>query len=100
MTEVNMRQNLYSQKKTSHTSPSRVSYGVSLVRIWVKIDRVITAPPCIYDAEWVIVVHLDMPGHQQSRDTSSANTERSILESPIHLARIYLRESEVMSVKG
>ena len=27
-----------------HTSPSRASYGVSIVRILEKIDRVITAP--------------------------------------------------------
>ena len=34
---------LYSQK-TPHISPLRVSYGLSFVRIWVKTDRVITAP--------------------------------------------------------
>ena len=30
-----------------HTSSSRASYGVSFVRIWEKIDRVITALHCI-----------------------------------------------------
>ena len=40
-----MCQRLYSQK-TSHISPSQASYGVSLVRIWVKIDRVVTTPQC------------------------------------------------------
>ena len=33
--------------KKNHTLPSRVSYGVSVVRIWEKIYRVITAPHCI-----------------------------------------------------
>ena len=30
-----------------HTSPSRASYGVSVIRVWEKINRVITAPHCI-----------------------------------------------------
>ena len=34
-------------QKTLHISPSRASCGVSLVRIWEKIDRVITALHCI-----------------------------------------------------
>ena len=38
--------------KIPHTSPSRETYGVSLVRILVKIDRVITAPHCIWRIEW------------------------------------------------
>ena len=33
-------------QKTPHTSPSRASYRVSIVRIWEKIDCVITAPHC------------------------------------------------------
>ena len=37
---------LYSQK-TPHISPSQVSYGVSIVRIWDKIDYISTAPHCI-----------------------------------------------------
>ena len=44
----NMHQRLYSQK-THHISPLQASYGVSFVRIWVKIDCVITTPRCI---EW------------------------------------------------
>ena len=39
----NMIQRLYSQK-TPHTSPSRASYGVFFVAIWVTIDHVIMAP--------------------------------------------------------
>ena len=31
----------------THSSPSRASYGASIVRILEKIDHVITAPPCI-----------------------------------------------------
>ena len=34
-------------QQTPHSSPSRVSYGVSIVRIWEKIDRVITMLHCI-----------------------------------------------------
>ena len=34
-------------QQTSHISPSRASYGVSIVRILKKIDRIITAPHCI-----------------------------------------------------
>ena len=41
---INKRLNL---QKTHHTSPYRASYGVSFVRIFDKIDRVITAPHCI-----------------------------------------------------
>ena len=38
----NMNQRLYSQK-TPHISPSRASYGVSFVRIWMQNESVITA---------------------------------------------------------
>ena len=31
-------------QKAPHTSPSRARYGAPIVRIWEKIDRVITAP--------------------------------------------------------
>ena len=34
---------------TTDISLSRASYGVFVVRIWEKIDRVITAPHCIFD---------------------------------------------------
>ena len=37
--------------KTPHKSPSQASYGVSIVRIWEKIDRVIMAPHCICQNE-------------------------------------------------
>ena len=43
--EQNVNQTSKSQH-TPHTSPSRASYGVSIVRIWEKINRVITAPHC------------------------------------------------------
>ena len=33
-------------QQTSDISPSRASYGMSVVGIWEKIDRVITAPRC------------------------------------------------------
>ena len=39
-------------KKTSHTSPYRASYVVSFVNICEKIDRVITAPHCMYYLNW------------------------------------------------
>ena len=42
----NMHQRLYSQM-TPHNLPSQVSYGVSFVRIWVKIFCVIIAPHCL-----------------------------------------------------
>ena len=42
-----MNQSLYSQK-TPNISPSRASNGVSLVRSFETIDRVITAPYCIH----------------------------------------------------
>ena len=43
----NLNQTLISQP-TSNMSPSRASYGVSIVRIWVKIDCIITAPHCTW----------------------------------------------------
>ena len=33
-------------QQTPHILPSWASYGVSIVRIWEKIDRVNTAPHC------------------------------------------------------
>ena len=45
-TEVKIYKKLYS-RKTPHISPSRASYGVSFVRIWMKIDRIITALHCM-----------------------------------------------------
>ena len=41
------QQNLYqtlTSQQTPHTSPSRASYGVSIVTIVEKTDRVLTAP--------------------------------------------------------
>ena len=43
----NINQRLYSQQ-TPHISPSRMSYGVFIVRIWEKTDGVATAPHCIW----------------------------------------------------
>ena len=42
-----VNRNLCTQQ-TPHTSPSRASYGVSLVRNLENIDNVITAPHCIW----------------------------------------------------
>ena len=52
-----MYQRLYSQK-TPHILPSQVRYGVSFMRIRVKIDCVITAPHCVlsFYQEPVVVV--------------------------------------------
>ena len=44
--EQNLNHTLTSQH-TPHSSPVRAMYGVSIVRILKKIDRVITAPLCI-----------------------------------------------------
>ena len=46
MTDTEYKQTVDSQK-TLHTSPSRASYGVSIVRILEKIECVIIAPQCI-----------------------------------------------------
>ena len=46
----------FDSQKTPHTSPSRVSYGVSIVRILEKIDCVIMAPHCT----WNIVAYSGM----------------------------------------
>ena len=48
----NMHQRFHSPK-TPHISPLRVRYGLSFVRIWVKIDHFITALHCIYDDELI-----------------------------------------------
>ena len=56
-----MNQILESQQ-TPHTSPSRASYGVSIVRILEKIDRVITAPHCIEIwSEWQTIFSIAFP---------------------------------------
>ena len=44
--QQNINQISNSQEKL-HSSPVRASYGVSVVRIWQKIDRVIATPYCI-----------------------------------------------------
>ena len=44
--QQNVNQTSKSQQ-TPHTSPSRASYVVAIVRIWEEIDRVITALHCI-----------------------------------------------------
>ena len=46
MTEAQYTSRLYSQK-TPDISPLRASYGMPFVKIFVKIDCVITAPHCI-----------------------------------------------------
>ena len=63
-----MNQRFCSQK-TPHTSPSRASYGMSFVKIWVKVDRVITAPPCILimQDKWVPVVETKFGMHSSFR---------------------------------
>ena len=43
------QQTPHTSQQTPHTSPSRASYGMAIVRILEKIDRVITAPHCIYN---------------------------------------------------
>ena len=42
-------------QQTPHILPSRVSYGVAIVRILEKIDGIITALHCIFylNSEWV-----------------------------------------------
>ena len=42
----NVHLRIYSQK-APHISPFRASYGLSFVRIWVKIDHVLTASYCM-----------------------------------------------------
>ena len=55
-----MNQILESQQ-TPHTSPLRASYGVSIVRIWDKFDRVITALHCIEMGIWLLYPIPDRP---------------------------------------
>ena len=59
----NINQTLDSQK-TLHSSPSRASYGVSIVNILEKIDRVITAP------QWLPInkIHLKMSAIRSGPD--------------------------------
>ena len=43
------RQNMYqtlTSQQTPHTSPSRASYGMSIVRIWEKTDPILTSLHC------------------------------------------------------
>ena len=42
-------QQISNSQKTHHISPSRASYGVSVMSISHKIDRVIAAPHCTYN---------------------------------------------------
>ena len=54
--QQNINQNLNSPK-TPHSSPSWVSYGVSVVSILEKIDSVMIAPHCVmYHGTWVVVL--------------------------------------------
>ena len=38
----------HTSQKTSHTSPSRASYGVSIVRIWKQMDHSTVDALCIF----------------------------------------------------
>ena len=53
----------YILKRHSHTTPSWVSYGVFIVRIWVKIDHVIMAPHHM----WQICSVGNIMAHRPSR---------------------------------
>ena len=48
-------------QQTPYTSPSRASYGVYIVRILEKIDRVIPALHCIYKLIWIIFIAFKCP---------------------------------------
>ena len=51
----NINQGLHSQK-TPHNSPSRVSYGMSIVNIFEKTDRVIMTLLCTYTVHYDDVI--------------------------------------------
>ena len=53
----NMNQSL-NEQKAPHTSAWRVSYGVSIVRILEKIDRIITTLPCIGLSHLPLMPHI------------------------------------------
>ena len=70
---------------------SRVSYGVSFVRTWVKIDRIVTAPHCLslvwYDS-WILYNCLSISVHVvQIRSQSRKNDKRN----SISLALVWCR---------
>ena len=70
-----MHQRLYS-RKTLHISSWRASYGLSFVRILVKIDHVITAPHCTTEKS-LKCVHddvIDDPMLTQNYDTDHSVT--------------------------
>ena len=83
-----MDQILESQQ-TPHISPSRASYGVSIVRIVDKIDRVITAPHCTWNPHtWTDswnraqIMHCSLSSDQAPHwDASVLTTQRSIMVS-------------------
>ena len=57
------QQNIYhisNSQQTPHTSPSRASYGVSIMIILKKIDRVITASHCIVHLYMALVGTLEV----------------------------------------
>ena len=56
--QQNMNQT-WSSQQTPHSSPSRASYGVSVVGILRKIDRVITAQHCI-----IVLLSIFFAGHR------------------------------------
>ena len=58
------------------TSPSRANYGVSIMRIFKKIDRVITAPHCIWLMMWWIVCET---GHRSSVNSPPQSQWRGTL---------------------
>ena len=57
MVQQSLKQNMHPmlyQRKTLHISPSRVRHGMSFVRIWVRISRVIRAPNCTWISNYSV----------------------------------------------
>ena len=92
----NINQTSYSQK-TPHTSPSQVSYWMSIVKILENIDRIITAPHCITitDCAITIILQLSYIGVSMSIQTPSYNTNyrRSFIQTEIKLELILNQEN-------
>ena len=90
-------------QQAPHTSPSRPSYGVSIVRIREKIDRIITAPHCIMNQIRTIIQpnqHVARHNCVHYSDVIMDAMASQIISLTIIYSTVYLGTDKKTSVTG
>ena len=90
-------------QQTPHTSPSRASYGVSIVRIWEKIDCIITAPHCTLrcccnTVQYIIILYQALQWHSRNQTLIPQKTPHSSpswLNYVVSIVRIWDKTDQI-----